>query len=60
MPTYEYAFDDGIVVEVTQNITDDPITERTHPLSGQRLPVKKVYSAPGIVLKGRGFYRTGG
>lgn len=25
-----------------------------------KVPVVKVYSAPGIVLKGRGFYRTGG
>ena len=60
MPIYEYQFDDGITVEVVQDIHADTLTERTHPLSGQKMPVKKVYHAPGVVLKGGGFYRTGG
>jgi predicted nucleic acid-binding Zn ribbon protein len=60
MPIYEYQFEDGITVEVQQDIYADTLTERTHPLSGRRLPVKKVFHAPGIVLKGKGFFKTGG
>lgn len=60
MPTYEYEFTDGTVVELTQSIYEDALLTAKHPVTGEWRPVKRVYSAPGVVLKGRGFYRTGG
>lgn len=59
MPTYEYEFEDGTRVAITQSIYEEALSTAQHPEGGW-LPVKRVYSAPGIVLKGRGFYRTGG
>lgn len=58
MPTYTYKSEDGKTWEVTQRITDDPFDYVE--IDGVRVPVRRVYSAPGIVLKGKGFYRTGG
>jgi putative FmdB family regulatory protein len=55
MPTYEYACTScGQRLEVVQSFTDDPLTEC--PACGG--PVKKVFGAVGIVLKGSGFYKT--
>lgn len=59
MPIYEYQFEDGTIVDIQQSIYEDALDTALHP-GGEYLPVKRVYSAPGIVLKGRGFYRTGG
>jgi len=59
MPTYEYEFEDGTRTEISQSIFEDALDTALHP-SGEFRPVKRVYSAPGVVLKGRGFYRTGG
>lgn len=59
MPTYEYEFEDGTRMEINQSIFEEALDTALHP-SGEFLPVKRVYSAPGVVLKGRGFYRTGG
>ncbi len=55
MPTYEYACrscDEHL--EVVQSFSDDPLTEC--PACGG--PLRKVFGAVGVVLKGSGFYRT--
>ena len=55
MPTYEYACTAcGHRLEAVQKFTDDPLTEC--PECGS--PLRKVYGAVGIVLKGSGFYKT--
>ena len=55
MPTYEYACTAcGHRLEAVQKFTDDALTEC--PDCGGRL--RKVFAAPGIVLKGSGFYKT--
>jgi putative FmdB family regulatory protein len=55
LPTYEYACTaGGHRLEVVQKFTDDALTEC--PECGGKL--RKVFGAPGIVLKGSGFYKT--
>jgi putative FmdB family regulatory protein len=55
MPKYEYACKScGERIEVKQSFKDDPLTEC--PTCGGVL--RKVFSSPGIVLRGPGFYRT--
>lgn len=55
MPKYEYACKTcGEHIEVKQSFKDDPLTEC--PTCGGVL--RKVFSSPGIVLRGPGFYRT--
>jgi putative FmdB family regulatory protein len=55
LPTYEYACTScGHRLEAVQTFTDDPLTEC--PECGS--PLRKVYGAVGIVLKGSGFYKT--
>jgi putative FmdB family regulatory protein len=55
LPTYEYACTAcGHRLEAVQSFTDDPLTEC--PECGS--PLRKVYGAVGIVLKGSGFYKT--
>ncbi len=55
MPKYEYACKScGERLEVKQSFEDDALTEC--PACGG--PLRKVFSSPGIVLKGPGFYRT--
>ena len=55
MPTYEYACTAcGHRLEAVQSFTDDPLREC--PECGS--PLRKVYGAVGIVLKGSGFYKT--
>ena len=55
MPTYEYACTAcGHRLEAVQSFTDDPLSEC--PECGS--PLRKVYGAVGIVLKGSGFYKT--
>ena len=55
MPTYEYACTAcGHRLDAVQKFTDDALTEC--PECGGRL--RKVFGAPGIVLKGSGFYKT--
>jgi putative FmdB family regulatory protein len=55
VPTYEYACTTcGHRLEAVQNFSDDPLTEC--PECGG--PLRKVYGAVGIVLKGSGFYKT--
>ncbi len=55
MPTYEYACTEcGHRLEAVQKFTDEPLSEC--PECGA--PLRKVYGAVGIVLKGSGFYKT--
>jgi putative FmdB family regulatory protein len=55
LPTYEYACTAcGHRLEAVQKFTDDALTEC--PDCGGKL--RKVFGAPGIVLKGSGFYKT--
>jgi putative FmdB family regulatory protein len=55
LPTYEYACRAcGHRLEAVQKFTDDALT--TCPDCGGEL--RKVFAAPGIVLKGSGFYKT--
>ena len=55
MPTYEYACRDcGHHLEVVQSFTDPPlqVCERC------KGPLRKVFSAAGIIFKGSGYYVT--
>jgi putative FmdB family regulatory protein len=57
MPTYQYACTDsecGNRFELVQSFTDPAVSEC--PVCAG--PVRKVYSAVGVVFKGSGFYRT--
>ena len=57
MPTYQYACTDsecGNRFELVQSFTDAAASEC--PVCGS--PVRKVFSAVGVVFKGSGFYRT--
>lgn len=57
MPTYQYACttpDCGNEFELVQSFTD-PSASECPVCSG---PVRKVFSAVGVVFKGSGFYRT--
>jgi putative FmdB family regulatory protein len=55
LPTYEYACTAcGHRLDAVQKFTDDALT--VCPECGGSL--RKVYAAPGIVLKGSGFYKT--
>jgi putative FmdB family regulatory protein len=55
LPTYEYACKAcGHRLDAVQKFTDDDLTEC--PECGGAL--RKVFAAPGIVLKGSGFYKT--
>jgi putative FmdB family regulatory protein len=55
LPTYEYACTAcGHRLEAVQKFTDDSLTECPE-CSGK---LRKVFGAPGIVLKGSGFYKT--
>ena len=59
MPTYVYRFvDTGETIEVQQAFTDDPLTEATHPRTGDMMAVKKVFTPVGVTFKGGGFYKT--
>lgn len=59
MPTYVYKFiDSGETIEVQQSFTDDALTEAEHPVTGEVLPVKKVFTPVGVTFKGGGFYKT--
>lgn len=57
MPTYQYACttpDCGNEFELVQSFTDPAASQC--PVCGG--PVRKVFSAVGVVFKGSGFYRT--
>ena len=55
MPTYEYACTAcGHRLDAVQKFTDDALTECPECVG----KLRKVFGAPGIVLKGSGFYKT--
>jgi predicted nucleic acid-binding Zn ribbon protein len=59
MPTYVYKFiETDETIEVQQSFTDDALTEAVHPVTGDTLPVKKVFLPVGVTFKGDGFYKT--
>jgi putative FmdB family regulatory protein len=58
MPTYRYRCDKcAEEFEVWQSITDAPLTTHNHA-SDCGGTIRKVLTPAGIVLKGRGFYKT--
>jgi predicted nucleic acid-binding Zn ribbon protein len=59
MPTYVYKFvDTGETIEVQQTFDELPLTEATHPSTGEVKPVRKVFTPVGVTFKGGGFYKT--
>ncbi len=54
MPVYEYRRPDGTTFEILQKFSDDALTH--DPETG--VPVFKVFSAPAIHFKGKGFHNT--
>ena len=54
MPIYEYRRPDGTTFEVQQSFSDDPLT--VEPETG--VPVERVFHAPAVHFKGKGFYNT--
>ena len=59
MPTYVYRFvDTGETIEVQQSFDDPTLTETTHPVTGAKMQVKKVFQPVGVTFRGTGFYKT--
>ena len=54
MPIYEYRCRNGHEFEVTQRMTDDPVT--TCEVCGE--PVERVFRPVAVHFKGSGFYTT--
>ena len=54
MPIYEYRRPDGSTFEVLQSFSDPPLKE--DPDTG--VPVERVFHAPAVHFKGKGFYNT--
>jgi len=54
MPIYEYRRADGSTFELLQKFTDEALT--VDPETGQ--PVQRVFHAPAIHFKGKGFHNT--
>lgn len=54
MPIYEYRRQNGTTFEVVQRMADDPLT--VDPETGK--PVERVFHAPAIHFKGKGFHNT--
>jgi putative FmdB family regulatory protein len=54
MPVYEYRCENGHNFEVTQRMSDDPVT--ACPTCGA--PVKRVFHPIAVHFKGSGFYNT--
>lgn len=54
MPIYEYRRPDGSTFDVIQKFSDDALT--TDPDTG--VPVQRVFHAPAIHFKGKGFHNT--
>ena len=54
MPVYEYRCDRGHTFEVTQRMSDDPVTTCTTCGS----PVQRVFHPVAVHFKGSGFYST--
>ena len=54
MPIYEYRCERGHTFEVTQRMTDDPLTA----CSTCEAPVQRVFHPVAVHFKGSGFYST--
>jgi len=54
MPIYEYKCEKGHVFEVTQRMTDDPVSTCTTCSA----PVQRVFHPVAVHFKGSGFYNT--
>jgi len=54
MPIYEYRRPDGTTFEVMQSFSDPPLS--VDPDTGA--PVERVFHAPALHFKGKGFYNT--
>ena len=54
MPIYEYRRADGTTFELLQKFTDEALT--VDPQTGE--PVQRVFHAPAIHFKGKGFHNT--
>jgi putative FmdB family regulatory protein len=54
MPVYEYRCERGHTFEVTQRMTDDPVTL----CSSCEAPVQRVFHPVAVHFKGSGFYST--
>jgi len=54
MPTYEYRRPDGTTFEIVQRMSEPSL--ETDPDSG--VPVERVFHAPAVHFKGKGFYNT--
>jgi putative FmdB family regulatory protein len=54
MPIYEYKRPDGTTFEIQQSFSDDALT--VDPETG--VPVTRVFHAPAVHFKGKGFYNT--
>jgi putative FmdB family regulatory protein len=54
MPTYEYRRPDGTTFEIVQSMSAPALA--TDPDTG--VPVERVFHAPAVHFKGKGFYNT--
>jgi putative FmdB family regulatory protein len=54
MPIYEYRRPDGTTFEIQQSFSDETLTK--DPETG--VPVTRVFHAPAVHFKGKGFYNT--
>ena len=54
MPIYEYRCERGHTFEVTQRMTDDPVSACTTC----EAPVQRVFHPVAVHFKGKGFYNT--
>jgi putative FmdB family regulatory protein len=54
MPTYEYRRPDGTTFEIVQSMSEPAL--QTDPDTG--VPVERVFHAPAVHFKGKGFYNT--
>src|SRR3954465_5186398 len=54
MPLYEYRRPDGTTFEIVQSFSDETLTK--DPETG--VPVERVFHAPAIHFKGKGFHNT--
>jgi predicted nucleic acid-binding Zn ribbon protein len=50
--------DTGETIEVQQSFNDPTLTETVHPVTGAKMPVKKVFQPVGVTFRGTGFYKT--
>jgi putative FmdB family regulatory protein len=54
MPIYEYRRPDGTTFEIQQSFSDESL--KVDPETG--VPVERVFHAPAVHFKGKGFYNT--